>query len=441
MICICSHQSSLKVLLTGSVLCTLSPPSELFYECCKGPSPLITSPVDKSVWSKIAIGLMTHCAVNIASYIFSGSRGNQKPLATNLLKGARDSTTAVKRASRIINSGSDAPDFDKALSFLALKPRSKESNQSGITCTHHFRSSIYQLPPLPYEDAAILAEYQAYHDAIDLCHLDCQRAEPKAILAEPTDSQLTLISKYHTDSIIDPTNVNQSHAIPRTVDAIRRKVAQVDAEWYLLHHVVLVVHALASLVDWNDTSSSDGQPHYTLEKLCAEVGIDKHKAEAIVKRGCTIPVRTLPRSPQKARKSTDATPTKKKGLGHRTSPRSPASKKTKIPKAKAGKSAKKSKSSPAENRIVKDEPDPNFPGWNVRSIARLSDRTHIDNVWYKPAHKDIVIRSQTGVKAITHRMKETGEDFVSACTHFFETNGKAYFTRSPTSSSRKPKSS
>jgi hypothetical protein len=338
------------------------------------------------------------------------SRGSQESIAADLLKSASISKNAVQKASRIINKGSDA-EYDKALLFLVLKPRSKKADQRNTYS--HFRNSIYLRTPLPYEETAILAEYQAYHDAIDLCHLDCPRAEPKAILAESNDSQLILMSKSH-----------KSHSIPRTVDAIRRKVAQVDGEWYLLHHVVLVVHALASLVEWNDKSSDDGKPFYSLEKLCAAVEIDKHKAEALIKRGCTIPARTQPRSPQKARKSTQGTPTTKKRLGQRTSPRSSASKKSKIPKAKAGKSVN---SSSPESRIVKEGPDPDFPGWNIRTIARLTDRNHVDNVWYKPQNQHIIIRSRTGVRAINKRMEETGEDFVSACTHVLQTDGKAYF--------------
>lgn len=388
------------------------PQTELYYECCKGPSALIKNPLDESVWSHIAISLMTHCALKIAYYMNLSSRGSQESIATDLLKSASTSKNAVQKASRIINKGSDAREYDKALQFLVLKPRSKKADQRNTYS--HFRNSMYLCTPLPYEETAILAEYQAYHDVIDLCHLDCPRAEPKAILAESNDSQLILMSKSH-----------QFHPIPRTVDAIRRKVAQVDGEWYLLHHVVLVIHALASLVEWNDKSSDDGQPFYSLEKLCAAVEIDKQKAEAMIKRGCTIPARTQPRSPQKARKSTQGTPTKKKRHGQRTSPRSPASKKSKIPKAKAGKSVNK-KSSP-ENRIVKEGPDPDFPGWNIRTIARLTDRNHVDHVWYKPQNQHIIIRSRTGVRAINKRMEETGEDLVSACTHVLETDGKAYF--------------
>jgi len=44
-----------------------------------------------------------------------------------------------------------------------------------------------------------------------------------------------------------------------------------DKEWYLIHQIVLVVHPIASLIDWG---SADGTL-YSIEKLCETIGLDK----------------------------------------------------------------------------------------------------------------------------------------------------------------------
>lgn len=44
-----------------------------------------------------------------------------------------------------------------------------------------------------------------------------------------------------------------------------------DKEWYLIHQIVLVLHPIASLIDWG---SADGTL-YSIEKLCETIGLDK----------------------------------------------------------------------------------------------------------------------------------------------------------------------
>ena len=45
-------------------------------------------------------------------------------------------------------------------------------------------------------------------------------------------------------------------------------------EWYLIHEVVMVVHALASLIHWNSCQNT-GEPIYSLKNMCEVVGIEE----------------------------------------------------------------------------------------------------------------------------------------------------------------------
>ena len=44
-----------------------------------------------------------------------------------------------------------------------------------------------------------------------------------------------------------------------------------DKEWYLIHQIVLVVHPIASLIDWGSADDI----LYSIEKLCEAIGLDK----------------------------------------------------------------------------------------------------------------------------------------------------------------------
>jgi hypothetical protein len=374
---------------------------------------------------------MGFTAGNISALSFAGP-AHRTTMCDGLLKAANESTNAVKKASNMINEQSTG--FDRAVSFLAFKSR-HQASQSNISSL--IGNSVYNLNnPLSYGDAANLAEIQAYQDALDLCSL----GDSIHKFSGSVDTKLTMISKYQSDHLVQnfDENVPQFKWMPRTVDAFKCGVAQVNEEWYLLHHVVMVVHALARCVDWG---VADGQPIYSLERLCDTVGVDRRKAAAILNHGSAITLPHVARSPLKARKSVPRAP------GKRTSPRCSAQslsskkfvkKKSKIPKGKAGASLNTpsppgangdvfspSKSSPAE-RTVRDEPDPNFPGWNIRSIRRATGVRQNDNYWYNPNHKSIVVRSQKGVKEINQTIEEKNMDFVSAC-HHLQAEGKLYF--------------
>lgn len=382
---------------------------------------------------------MSHSAINIASYIFVESQLSAK-LSELLLQSASSSAHAVDRAARIIESDEYSETYDRAVSFLAVKSRARQNIRSENS---YSGKSIYEsTTTIPYDEAANLSEQQAYHDAIDLCSLVDSFAKTEAGIRH-IDSQLTLMSKYCQETETAVGNQRQFHWMPRNIDAFKRKVAKVNKDWYLIYHVVMVVHALASTVEWANNTASDGQPIYSLEKLCMAVGVDKQKAEAAIELGSIIPI--MPRrKPIKARKSVVTSPLKKnahapKRFGKRSSPRSPASKR-KTTKANAGKSVKKKKKlktpspgtgSPMESRIVREGPDDEFPGWNIQTVRRQTDRAHVDNYWYRPEHKDIVIRSRTGLNAIAKTQRDKGMDFVTACIYLMERDGKAFFKRSP----------
>lgn len=390
---------------------------------------------------------MKHSAYNIAAFIFAESDARAQ-LCQILMDGATTSATAIRGSTKIIDD-SDVSRFDKAVSFLTLKSHvMKQTRESEIDDSLSKNSnSIYDsgCATIPYHQAAALAEIQAYQDAMDLCNMKCFYT--KGEVMGSIDSKLTIISKYDSKQAqIFDTDTPQFLWMPRTVDAFRRGFAKVNKEWYLLHQVVLVVHSLASVIDWGPGNE---EQHYTLEKLCLAVGVDRRKAEAIIASNQKISSQTNKvRSPIKARKS----------LGRRTSPvmrTSPRSintaltktsrkSNTKIPKAKAGSSVKKPKkkiknpspgspklcgkipSTSISERTTYDGPDGNFPGWNKRSIRR-NNSEHVDHVWYKPDYPDIVVRSQTGVNQIIQTMLTKDCDFISACSQLVDSGSKTFF--------------
>merc|ERR1712194_143146 len=68
--------------------------------------------------------------------------------------------------------------------------------------------------------------------------------------------------------LVEAVNINTS-----TVKDYINDPQPLDLDWYLIHQVVLAVHPLASLIDWGQHSGT-GKPLYSIEKLCASVGIE-----------------------------------------------------------------------------------------------------------------------------------------------------------------------
>lgn len=357
---------------------------------------------------------MSYCAVNIASFRFSGPNA-RLDLSKALLDGAKESATAIRRAADIVNRSSQSPEnFDKAVSFLAFKSRTTPQN--------HFDSlgkSVYDIcTPLSHCEAATLAEIQAYRDAADLCFMGGSNNLNPATIAGSIDTENTIISKYHLDHPVhDDGNAPQFLWMPRTIDAFKRGVAQVHKQWYLLHHVVMVVHTLASTVDW--TPNEKEQPFYSLEKLCSMIEFDTKIAEAAMSRWSKKPVSSaVRRSPVKARKSVKARP----GVSVKTARQFCIDTKNKTPSPTP-------RSSPVESieqRTVKDGPDEKFPGWNVRIIRRATG-DHADHYWYMPEHPNIVVRSKIGVDHIRQIMRRDNMEFVDACKYLSEVEGKKIY--------------
>ena len=359
---------------------------------------------------------MSYCAVNIASFHFSGPNA-RLGLSKALLDGAKESAIAIRRAADIVNRSSQSPEnFEKAVSFLAFKSRTTPPNH------FDFGKSVYDIcTPLSHCEAATLAEIQAYRDAADLGFMEGPNNLDPATMAGSIDTEITIISKYHLDHPVhDDGNAPQFRWMPRTIDAFKRGVAQVHAQWYLLHHVVMVVHALASTVDW--APNENERPFYSLEKLCSMIEFDTKIAEAAISRWSKKPVSSaVRRSPVKARKSVKASP----GVSVKTVRQLCIDTKNKTPSPTP-------RSSPVESieqRTVKDGPDEKFPGWNVRIIRRATG-DHADHYWYMPEHPNTIIRSQIGVYHIRQIMRSNNMEFEDACNYLTEVEGKqTYFAR------------
>ena len=386
---------------------------------------------------------MNYSVHNIAAYTFADS-DMRKKLLDKLMTAGRDASYAIKKATSILDGSEVGSKFDAAISSLVFQSRTKQINRSEIVdFLSRNSNSIYNRNrvTIPYSQAAILAEIEAYKDVMELCDMACTNTKSEVI--ESIDSKQTIISKYDSKGTHSlDASTPQFLWLPRTIDAFRKGFAKVNEEWYLLHQVLLVLHSLASIIDWG---TDNEHTFYSLEKLCLAIGADKEKAEAIIASTNAMSSQTNNvRSPIKARKSIGTKPS-------RTSPRSinsvpkKASRKSnsKTPSAKAGSSLKKTKKklkSPSHgspfqlekgtslrDRTVRDGPDDNFPGWKVKGIRRISG-THIDNIWYKSEYPDVIVRSQTGVNRIIETMLTKDLDFISACTYLLDNGFKAYFS-------------
>jgi len=80
--------------------------------------------------------------------------------------------------------------------------------------------------------------------------------------------KLAFVEEDCSDS--DRVVVVESVEVNRTsIDDMKGHI--LDKEWYIIHQIVLVVHPIASLIDWG---SADGTL-YSIEKLCETISLDK----------------------------------------------------------------------------------------------------------------------------------------------------------------------
>jgi len=395
---------------------------EIFYEVSyKAPNSYLPYPMDECHWSKVALSIMSYCAVNLASFMFAGPN-TRLALSKAILDGAVESAKAIRKATNIVNRSSQSTEivdeamFDRAVSFLAFKSQTVPQNH-----LVSLGQSAYDIcTPLSHREAATLAEIQAYQDAADLCLMGGSKLDP-ATIASSIDTKITIISKYHFDQPVqDDENAQQFLRMPRTIDAFKRGVAQVHEHWYLLHQVVMVVHAIASFVDWTPNENED--PFYSLEKLCSMIEFDTEIAKAALSRWSNKPISsTARRSPVKARKSVKA----RTSLSPKTARQICLDTKIKTPSPTP-------RSSPVESieqRTIRDGPDEKFPGWNVREIRRATGE-HVDRYWYMPEHPDTIVRSQMGVYHIRQIMIDKNMELLDACNYLIDVEGKqTYFHR------------
>ena len=78
------------------------------------------------------------------------------------------------------------------------------------------------------------------------------------------------------------------------------------------------------------------------------------------------------------------------------------------------------------SRTVKDEPSETFPGFHIRDIRRLNS-PHIDHIYYRPEHPEIIVRSTPGVQRIIDTMQSMKMEYREACDYLVDLGFKSYF--------------
>ena len=82
----------------------------------------------------------------------------------------------------------------------------------------------------------------------------------KLVLQEKGDA-----SKAINVVVVEPIHVNRM-----SVEAYAKDPMPLDKEWYLIHQIVLIIHPIATLIDWVHNVDA----HYSIEKLSEALGLD-----------------------------------------------------------------------------------------------------------------------------------------------------------------------
>jgi len=316
--CICSIRESLRqwrFVSMPSLFNKLNPDlantllGELSEELLYQTRSCIPCPLDETVWCNIAIDLTRKTTHSIAQHLFcsSGPIGLRKQyLGNDLLKHAKHAAVALKDGSNAINAinGQDSSNdsnnnprtksMDDHINLLSFKARGRKIKIDDLLDgTKEQMVSLYNShQTIHFGTAAIMADIQAYCDAVDLCNMD-QYYLPKTtrIISECDRS---VVSQYKPTGKNCSANCSpQFYWMARSVDAFKKGCAHVNEQWYLENQVLAITHILASIcVDWTEEPVKNSW--YSLELLCKNICLDLINAERALAQGAVKPTWPVP---------------------------------------------------------------------------------------------------------------------------------------------------
>ena len=349
---------------------------ELFYQARSS----LPSPLNETVWCKLAVDLMKNVSVLLAQYMhcYPGPLDMRKQfLADKLLGLAEEAAVAVRKgANATIRSDTDLDSLSfKAPKRIIKKKYLVDGSNERMTSLYDDRDIIR------FGTAAAMADIQAYYDAVDLCGIDSYFTPGKN--KRISECERSIVSQY------DPVGVDkddkrspQHHWMARSVDTFKKGAASVNEQWYIENQVLLVVDALASTcVDWGQ---SDGSEMYSLEKLCMKISYDLDRAERAKKLGAVNPAFPAPESTSTCFPECSGEDKTNKSRRVRRKARGPKS-------------------------SVRSVPDAQFPaGWTVQVVQRRSS-AHKDKYWSHPElPQGLIVRSKIGVQTLIDYANENG---------------------------------
>ena len=349
---------------------------ELFYQARSS----LPSPLNETVWCKLAVDLMKNVSVLLAQYMhcYPGPLDMRKQfLADKLLGLAEEAAVAVRKgANATIRSDTDLDNLSfKSPKRIIKKKYLVDGSNERMTSLYDDRDIIR------FGTAAAMADIQAYYDAVDLCGIDSYFTPGKN--KRISECERSIVSMYGPVGVDeDDKRSPQHHWMARSVDTFKKGAASVNEQWYIENQVLLVVDALASTcVDWGQ---SDGSEMYSLEKLCVKISYDLDRAERAKKLGAVNPAFPAPEITPAIEAEEKTNESRKR---RRQAPRKPAP------------------SGPS--RQVYNGQDDQFPaGWMKKSIQRASSH-HVDNYWSHPElPQGLIVRSKTGVQALVDYARE-----------------------------------
>jgi len=270
----------------------------------------IPNPLDETVWSNIAIDLTRKTTHSIAQHLFCSSEPigvRKQHLGKDLLNHAKHASIALFDGSNAINNIKDQDSsnhsnkypriksMDDHMNLLSFKaPGRKLKIEDLLDGTKERMISLYNShQTIRFGTAAIMADIQAYYDAVDLCSID-QYYLP-GINKGISECDSSIVSQY------EPKNANCSanHSpqfdwMARSVDAFKKGYARVNEQWYLENQVLAITHNLATtFVDWTGGPVENGW--YSLRLLCENICLDMDDAKRALAQGALKPTWPVPK--------------------------------------------------------------------------------------------------------------------------------------------------
>jgi Methyl-CpG binding domain len=227
----------------------------------------LEAPLDGSVWCSIALRLIE----KLSSEAEANTTLEKSPMRIvpeKLLVAAAGAASQIRAQIKSFPVDSEGILFD-----------------SGVQAGAH--ASVKQLPALckgffdgnslnPKGLLAALLDMHSYVDTSLL--LDDHQVDPWFSIPVATDARyvMTLYDGFKGGS--------KFTAIPKSVEDCQKTKAQISETWYLVWQVVFVVHAIAEQYLPREGNAWET---YSLEKLCAVVGVDPKLAQAAIDQRIT----------------------------------------------------------------------------------------------------------------------------------------------------------